>query len=144
MFGISITGKIEQKLYDFPILEKGIKKLLQYLPMAKSTLHEYVKDIIAKNRETKNAIALRLFRLGWTQEEIGEVIGMKHQSVQEKMQEFPVLEKTAKNLLISDLPHEDVAKRNALSLQTVWGITQPLAGSSNLTTHLGSVSRYHS
>ena len=54
--------------------------------------------------------AYRLHRLGWTQEEIGEAIGVaQYQISRQFLCEFPDLEKGIKQLLTNGIPHLDVA-----------------------------------
>lgn len=53
--------------------------------------------------------AYRLHRLGWTQEEIAENIGVsQNHFTQQFLHQFPELEKGVKNLLDSGIPHLDV------------------------------------
>ena len=47
-------------------------------------------------------------------DEIGAVIGLAKSNVSEKCSDFPELEKQIKNLVTSNIPHDDVAKRHAL------------------------------
>lgn len=106
-----------------------IKRLMSKINMSKATLYEYVKDILAKRDEEKKATALRLSRLGWSQEEIAGVIGATQQTTSNFLQKFPELEKMVKNLLASGLNHEDIADRYRIPVQVVWGID--LQGTSN-------------
>jgi transcriptional regulator with XRE-family HTH domain len=47
-----------------------------------------VSDLLAKRREDRRAKALRLSMLGWTQEEIGERLGVSKPTVNEIVRKF--------------------------------------------------------
>ena len=65
---------------------------------------------------------MRLDRLGWTQEEVAQVVGVTHQRITQILQEIAELPKLAKNVLASGIPHLEVAERFNLPLQVVWAI----------------------
>jgi hypothetical protein len=97
-----------------------IKTLMGYIPMSRRTVEGYVEDILEKRKEQKRAIALRLSRLGWSQEEIGGVIGVEHNRISQILSEMAELPKLTKNSI--KLGHGEVARRNNLPLQVVWAI----------------------
>lgn len=72
--------------------------------------------------EQRRAIIMRLDRLGWTQEEVAQVVGVTHQRITQILQEIAELPKLAKNVLASGIPHLEVAERFNLPLQVVWAI----------------------
>jgi len=84
--------------------------------------HAYVADILARSREQKKYTAYRLHRLGWTQEEIGQVIGIDQGHVSRILCEFPELEKGIKALLSSGLSHAEIAQRFGMSPILVWAV----------------------
>lgn len=102
--------------------EFGVKALADAFAVSVSTAHGWVADIIARNKETEQAIVMRLEMLGWTDDEISVVVGVTKQGVGKKRQLFSEPKKVVKNLLSSGIPHAEVAKRHNLPLQLVWAI----------------------
>ena len=101
-----------------------METLAKYLGVSKSSAHDYVSDIIAMQREERRNTAYRLHRLGWTNEEIGEVLGITGQAYATGfLKEFPELEKLSKSLLKSGLPVSEVAQRFNLPPILAWSIT---------------------
>lgn len=96
--------------------------LAKYLSVSVGTSHSYVSDILARRKEAQKMIAFRLSLLGWTQEEIGEKIGVHQTVVGDYLREFSELKKALKNLLAEGHPHLDVAERYNMPLQLVWAI----------------------
>ena len=70
----------------------------------------------ARSREAQKVIAYRLHRLGWTQEEIAEQVGVSRDVYRTFLGEFPALEKTPKDLLRENIPHLDIAERFQMPL----------------------------
>jgi hypothetical protein len=88
-----------------------------YLHISTSTAGEYVGDIRARRREAQKIIAYRLQRLGWTQEEIAEQVGIAQNNYKRDfLHQFPDLENDVKKLLTSGIPHLDIAERFSLPL----------------------------
>ncbi len=63
----AVAREIYQDNMGFPV-----KKLAQYAGVTEKTAKEYVQDILAKYKETRDSIIRRLNLLGWTQEEISD------------------------------------------------------------------------
>jgi len=99
-----------------------LETLREHLKVSVGTAHSYVADILARRKEEKKMTAYRLNLLGWTQEEIGEVVGMSRQWVDKNLPLFSTLKKVAKNLLSEGHPHLDVAERYNMPLILVWAI----------------------
>ena len=100
-----------------------LETLCEYLPVSKSSASDYVADIRARRREAQKMTAYRLHRLGWTQEEVAQTIGISQSSYAEGiLSEFPSLENPIKKLLDSGIPHLDVAERYNMPLILVWAI----------------------
>lgn len=71
--------------------------------------------------------AYRLHRLGWTQQEIGDTVGVSQSTyAEEYLSEFPGLEIPIKKLLSEGIPPLEVAERYNMPLILVWAIS--LAG----------------
>lgn len=51
------------------------------LAVSQSTVSKWISDIIAKRKADRNAIIYRLSRLGWTQERIGEAVGLGERQI---------------------------------------------------------------
>ena len=65
-------------------------------------------------------VAYRLHRLGWTQEEIGEVVGVSQRQIGNFLEEFAKMQKVLKNLADGGLPYLDIAERHKMPLILVW------------------------
>lgn len=114
----AIAREICQENPDFTLATIG-----KYLDLSASTAHNYVADIKALRREQQKMTAYRLHLLGWTQQEIGEKIGVAQSTYAEQfLSEFSGLEKPIKKLLTEGIPHLDVAERFNMPLQLVWAI----------------------
>lgn len=124
----------------------NINTLAEYIGISNKTASNYVADLIAKRKEEQKFIAYRLYLLGWTQEEIGESIGITQQGYNKQflqqngnsenipiscknsltglpaLSEFGKLESQVKEALDSGIPHLDVAERFNMPLILVWAI----------------------
>lgn len=97
--------------------------IMDFLSVSMGSAHSYVADILARRKDTIKMITFRLGLLGWTQEEIGEKIGLNQRTVSDTiLPEFSELKKTVKNLLTEGHPHVEVSKRQNMPLQLVWAI----------------------
>lgn len=124
--GDRITGA-ERKALAREVYEDNpdftLSVLKEYLNVSIGSAHGYVSDILARRKEQQKTTAFRLHLLGWTQEEIGKVIGVSQQAYQQKfLQDFSDLKKVVKKLLNEGHPHLDVAERYNMPLQLVWAI----------------------
>ena len=98
-----------------------LEDLREYLGVSVGTAHNYVADIRAKREEERLMTAYRLHLLGWTQEEIGEVLGIVQAEVSQRfLSEFSKLKKVIKNLASGGLPYLDIAERHNMPLILVW------------------------
>lgn len=105
----------EEKLQDTPIATEA--------SLACRGRGTYAADIRARRKEAQKSIAYRLHRLGWTQEEIAEQVGIRRDHFnRDFLSQFPELENGAKNLLASGFPHLEVAERFNLPLILVHAI----------------------
>ena len=107
------------------------------LARSQQSVSEYLSDLIAKSKEETLSKVLTLDRLGWTQAEIAEVIGVTHQRVSQFLQEIPDLVKLAKTQLDSGLPVEEVADRNRISIPLAWSIKLEGVDDPEAMTELG-------
>lgn len=104
-----------------------LETLTEYLPVSKSSASDYVADIRARRKEAQTMVALRLDRLGWTQDEIAEATGVSQPNLKRDiLYQIPELENDIKKLLVSGIPPLDVAERYNMPLILVWAIS--LAG----------------
>ena len=63
------------------------------------------------SREGRDSVIVRLSRLGWTDREVGETVGLAHNRISQIWSEFSELKKVTKNLLTDGHPHTEVAER---------------------------------
>jgi len=96
--------------------------IAHYLDVSKSSAWNYIADIKARRREQQRMTAYRLHRLGWTKDEIAEIINTSPSNVQNFRSQFPELEKVTKNLLTEGIPHTDISERFQMPLILVWAI----------------------
>jgi DNA modification methylase len=114
----AIAREIFEENPDFTL-----ELISQYLDVSKSSAGDYVSDIRARRREQQKMIAYRLHRLGWTQQEVAEAIGISQPTYSEQfLSEFPGLENPIKKLLTDGIPHLDIAERFNMPLILVWAI----------------------
>ena len=66
------------------------------LGVALSTIYEWVGDLIAKSKAQRNNLIYKLYRLGWTQIEIAEKVGLTQGAISQELLEIPNLEKLIK------------------------------------------------
>lgn len=100
----------------------GVKELAQAFAVSIGTAHGWVSDILARDKETQQAIVMRLDMLGWTQDEMGTAIGVTQGRAAQKLLEISDLKKLIVSSVASGLPHAEIAKRHNLPLQLVWAI----------------------
>ena len=62
-------------------------KLSRHAP---TTITPYIQDIIQQQKASEKRLAVRLSRLGWTQTEIGEIIGKDRSRLSEGISHFRV------------------------------------------------------
>ncbi|MBI2918546.1 MAG: hypothetical protein HYY01_11205 [Chloroflexi bacterium] len=68
-------------------------------------------SILAKRREQRLATAWKLSALGWTQAEIGQMVGTSQDSISLDLRKTSDLKKLVNSALSSGLPVSEVAKR---------------------------------
>ena len=113
----TLTREIYQSNPEFKL-----KTVKEFLNISMGTVHGYVADILAQRREEQKMTALRLHLLGWTQDEIGESVGMSQRSIGKFLEEFSDLKKLLKNLMAEGHLHTDIAKRYNMPLILVWAL----------------------
>ena len=96
--------------------------IAEYVGRSERTVSDYVKDIKGRRKEQQRAVIMRLDRLGWTQEEVAQVVGVTQGRIAQILLEMPELAKLIKSVLASGIPHLEVAERFNLPLQVVWAI----------------------
>jgi len=99
-----------------------LREIVDYLGVSVGTAHGYVSDILARRKETQQAIILRLDLLGRTQDEIGSTLDVSQDAVSRILRSISELKKSVKSNTTSGLPHTDVAQRYNMPAQLVWAI----------------------
>ena len=99
-----------------------LELIAEFLDVSKSSAGDYVADIRARRKEAQKMVAYRLHRLGWTLDEIGEVINLSKSNVSKICSEFPDLEIQNKKLIDSGIPHLDVSERYNMPPILTWAI----------------------
>lgn len=114
---IALAREVYEANPDFTL-----ETLAEYLSVSIGSSHSYVADILARRKEAKKMTAFRLNSLGWTQQEIGAVVGTAQRNIANFLEEFSELKKVLKKMLAEGHPHLDVAERHNMPLQLVWAI----------------------
>ena len=96
----------------------------RWLGFQERTVQLWVSHITSRAHEERFAKALRLSMLGWTQKEIGEVLGITRGRIAQELLESEDLRflTQIRELLATGLPHDDVARRFNLPDQMVYAI----------------------
>ena len=76
-----------------------LELIAEFLDVSKSSAGDYVADIRARRKEAQKMTAYRLHRLGWTQQEQADKVGIKSQGTYSRdfLSQFPDLEIEIKN-----------------------------------------------
>lgn len=101
-----------------------LELIAEFLDVSKSSASDYVADIRARRKEAQKMVAYRLHRLGWTQQEQSEAVGIKSRGSYSRdfLSHFPDLEIETKKLLDSGIPHLDVSERYNMPPILTWAI----------------------
>jgi hypothetical protein len=96
------------------------KDFAEIFCVSRQTVNNWIKDIRAKQRGSRNNIIYKLSLLGWAQEEIGDVVGLDQSVIAKIMQNanFGNLHKEYNE----GKPIEQIAKYYGLDLQTTYAI----------------------
>jgi len=78
--------------------------LAEYLGMSTHSSHSYVADILARQREEQKMTAFRLGLLGWTQEEISDLLEISQQNTSKIFTTFLPSKKVVKISSIKVIP----------------------------------------
>jgi hypothetical protein len=92
------------------------------------TVGNWIKDLVLAENSSENAVILKLNLLGWTQEEIGAVVGLTHQAIALRLQEIENFLKLAKSLSASGQSAEKIARDQQIDLQVVFAILNSTNG----------------
>ena len=98
---------------DWTIAEIGEK-----LHRSSSTISGYVSDIIRERQATTKSTIMRLSCLGWTQEQIGELVGKSQDTVSLITKKFDA--EQIRNFHKDGKSIEDIANMLSIDIQTVW------------------------
>lgn len=99
-----------------------VKVIAEYVGRSQRSVYDYVRDIKARKEEQQRAVLMRLDRLGWTQQEMGEVTGISQGEVAKTLFQIAEVQNGIKKTLDSGIPHSEVAERFNLPLQLIWAI----------------------
>lgn len=92
------------------------------LGVSQQTVSNYVRDIEARQNAEEQSVIYRLNALGWTQEEIGKVIGLSQRRVGQKLEDLPNLVKLLKSLINRGNSVEDAAEKLKIDLTLAWAL----------------------
>lgn len=96
--------------------------LSKYLGLSDETVRGYIGDILAKRREERSAKAERLRRLGWTQAEIGDALGVTQGRVSQDSLKIQEVGKLIIQQLADGHDVAEVANRNGVPVALVQAI----------------------
>jgi len=99
------------------------QKIADALGVNRRTVNDWVTDIkLSKNAE-EQAVIYRLNALGWTQEDIGDEIGLSQRRVGQKLEDLAKLPNLLKSLLDRGDSVADVAEKLKIDLTLAWALT---------------------
>lgn len=98
------------------------QEIADALGVPRETVRDWVKDIKLKQRAGQEATIYRLNALGWTQEEIAEVVGLDQSAISKKLCNLAKSPKLIKSLLERGDSVEEVAEKLGLDLTTAWAM----------------------
>lgn len=98
------------------------QEIADALGVPRRTVGDWVKDIKLRQKAEREAVIYKLNSLGWTQEEIGEALGLSQSTVSEKISVLAELPKVINSLLERGDSVEKVAENLNLDLQLAWSI----------------------
>jgi len=98
------------------------QKIADALAVTQRTVSNWVQDIEAKQKAEQQAVIYRLNALGWTQQEIAEVVGLNRTSVSRKLCNLENLLKLTKSLLERGDSVADVAEKLRIDLTLAWAL----------------------
>jgi len=101
------------------------KILAEKFGVTEWTITQWVKDIRARFYASRNALIYRLYLLGYTQQEIGELFNLKQRTISDIVGdsgEFSQLKTTLKVEFNSGKPIEEIAKYHQLDLPLAYAI----------------------
>ena len=94
--------------------------LAEKLGVIRQTVNTWISDIRARQRADRDIIIIRLSRLGWTQDEIGKVVGMSRGRITQIVSNANFGE--INNLLAQGRDMEYIARHYNMDLPLVWAL----------------------
>ncbi len=94
--------------------------LAKKLGVIRQTVNTWISDIRARQKASRNTVILRLSRLGWTQDEIGKVVGMSRGRITQIVSNANFGE--INNLLAQGRDMEYIARHYNMDLPLVWAL----------------------
>ena len=91
-----------------------VKELAGEFSLSKNRMSELIGSAVASRKTSRDAIIYRLYLLGWTQKEIGAVVGLDQSAVAKNMKNFNI--KLFHNEYESGLSPETIASSHNLDL----------------------------
>ena len=103
-----------------PDIEYTEEAIAVKLKVAQQRVNEWIKEIRAKQRAGRNSVIVRLSRLGWTQEEIGEAVDLDQSVISKIMQntEFGILH----NFLTQGRSMDWITEHLNIDLALAWSL----------------------
>ncbi len=98
------------------------KTIAEVLSVSQQSISKYIRDLKAKKDEAVATKIGTLTRLGWTQEEVGEAVGVTQGRVAQILLEIPDLVKLIISRLQSGIPVEEVAEQSNISVPYAWAL----------------------
>jgi len=122
-----VTREVYTENPDFK--QKDVARLLG---ITESRVSDFVSDLLAKRREERRAKALRLARLGWSQIEIAERLGVSQKTISDD-----VSKNFQSELFTSGHKSEEIALRLGMPVQLVHAIQLDQAEDAERFARLG-------
>ena len=118
----AIAREIAEKCPKEEITQEEIKS---GLGVSQATVSRWIADIRTKQTAGRDCLIHKLSLLGWTQEEIGEKVGLAQRTISDILSGFIQMNKTAKELhtfLSQGKTMDWIAEHYSIDMQLAWAI----------------------
>lgn len=100
-----------------------VKAFARQMGVSERTVYDWVGHILSREREERRAKVLRLAMLGWTQKEIGELLGVSQPTVSEDIRNCDSAKTNIRDLAAQHIERHEIARRFNLPPVLVEAIT---------------------
>ena len=100
-----------------------VKAFARQMGVSERTVYDWVGHILSREREERRAKVLRLSMLGWTNSEIGELLGVSYKTIERDGQNCETAKMSIRDLASQHIERHEIARRFNLPPVLVEAIT---------------------